>query len=110
MTEVDERPRLFELDDVSESLSWRIPKHIRCSIEQYVWHGTPTDGFLRAVLLNDLMGAIARADETSLRGLRVICQYVYNAVPSVLHGSDEAVRTHIERGLANPIPPNEGAA
>lgn len=94
----DEGRRLLELDDVPETLAATLPPRIRKAIDQFVWHGIPTGGFLRAVLSNDLMGAISQADPNSLSSIGLICQYVYNAVPSVCHGSREAVKSHIERG------------
>lgn len=97
MTDKEEQ-RLFELDDVLETLAASLPPRIRDSIDLFVWHGVPTGGFVRAVLSNDLMGAIRRADSDSLQSLGLICLYVYNAVPSVCCGSSEAVNSHLERG------------
>ena len=93
------RKRLFELDDFPATLAACLPPRIREAIDQFVWHGTPTGGFVRAVLSNDLMGAVVRADPDSLSSIGLICQYVYNAVPSGCHGSSEAVNAHIARGL-----------
>ena len=86
---------LYELDDVSDELVAAVPPRIREGIDNFVWFGKPTGGFLRAVLTNDLMEAIGRADEESLAAIRPICQYVYNAVPSVCHGSPEAVNRQL---------------
>lgn len=93
-----EKERLFELDDVPETLAASLPPKIREAIDSYVWYGTPPGGFVRAVLLNDLMNAVGRADADSLGCIGLICQYVYNAVPSVCCGSREVVDSHIERG------------
>lgn len=65
------------------------------SIRRYVDHGIPTGGFLRAVLANDLMEAVGRADESSLMNLLAICQYVYNDIPASVHGSYARVDAHL---------------
>jgi hypothetical protein len=49
----------------------------------------PTGDFLRAVLSNELMEAVGRADETNLATLASICSYVYCELPGRCHGSPE---------------------
>lgn len=73
----------MELSEAIDSLRW------------YADHGRPTGGFLRSVLANDLMQAVARGDESSLVNLPAICRYIYNELPSNVHGSYEAVDQHI---------------
>ena len=90
--------RLLELDTVDESLASQVPERIMESIEQFVWYGRPTGGFLGAVFCNDLFGAIGRADHESLASIGTICKYIYNAVPSVCYGKESKVAAHIERG------------
>jgi len=81
------------------------------SIRRYVDLGIPTGGFLRAVLANDLMEAVGRADESSLLHLADICRFVYNDIPSNVHGSYARVDAHIaakyadrEKGVAHADP------
>ncbi len=93
-----ENQRLFELDDFPATLAASLPPKIRKSIENFVWYGIPPGGFVHAVLSNDLLDAVFRADANSSAAIGVICLYVHNAVPSVCHGSREAVAAHIERG------------
>jgi len=93
-----EEKRLYELDHVSSELRESVPPHIRESIDNYVWHGRPTGGFVAAVLRHDLMDAVGRADQESIEALQGICQYVYNAVPSICCGSRQAVADHIRLG------------
>ena len=96
-----DKQRLFELNDISEKLIASLPPRIRESIDQYVWYGVPTGGFVLAVLSNDLMGALDAlrwVDIDSLSVLGLVCQYVYSAVPNSCHGSREAVESHLERG------------
>jgi len=94
-----EQRKIAELDSsVSQSLVDAVPVRLREGIDRFVEYGMPTGGFLRAVLTNDLFGAIARADDQSLANIRHICQYVYNAAPSNCWGSKEAFDAHIKRG------------
>lgn len=89
---------IYELDIVIETVAAQIPKRLVESINRYVWHGVPTGDFLRAVLSNDLMNAVARADYDSLASICAICTYIHNAVPGCLVGSDDAYRDQIKRG------------
>ena len=71
------------------------------SLRAYADQGRPTGGFLQAVLSNDLMTAMASADESSRANLYDICRYVYNHLPMGCHGSPEIVTawiaSHVER-------------
>jgi hypothetical protein len=51
------------------------------SIDRFVQYGIPPGHFLQAVLSNDLMEAMGRADSENRRDLFEICQYVYNELP-----------------------------
>lgn len=66
------------------------------SIDLYVMHGIPTGSFLEAVLCNDLMEAMGRADMGNRMTLFEICDYVYNETPSACHGSQEKVRAWLK--------------
>lgn len=66
------------------------------SIDRYVERGFECGGFLTCVLENDLMGAMGRADDSSRVNLYAICNYVYNDIPSNVHGSPERVRKHLQ--------------
>ena len=78
-----------------------IPEYTTDSLKRYVEQGIPTGDFLRAVLSNDLMEAMGRADENNRAALWDICCYVYNEMPSTSHGSpqrvDEWIRKHQEK-------------
>ena len=62
------------------------------ALERYAGHHIETGGFLRAVLENNLMEAVARADDNNIKVLREICQYVHMGLPSECHGSPEKVK------------------
>ena len=61
------------------------------ALDRYVQDHIPTGGFLRAVLANDLMQALGRADCENRRDIYEICSYIYNEIPSSCHGSYEKV-------------------
>lgn len=62
------------------------------SLERYTEHGTPTGGFLRAVLENNLHDAISMADDDNRADIIEICRYVYTSLPYSSHGNPERVR------------------
>ena len=66
-----------------------IPPTILSALRRYADDHMPTGGFLRAVLSNDLMEAVGRADVESLAALHSIAGYVYNEMPGNCHGSRE---------------------
>ena len=65
---------------------------IKDGIERYVEFGVPTGSFLQAVLENDLMEAMGRADDDNRNDIFEICSYIYNETPSACHGSPEKVK------------------
>ena len=66
-------------------------KRIKDGLDRYEKQHTQTGSFLRAVLENDLMKAVDRADFDSYRDLYEICNYISNELPSTCHGSPEIV-------------------
>jgi hypothetical protein len=57
------------------------------SIDNFVEHGLRPGDFLMAVLSNDLMEAIYRADAQNQEDLIEICRYVYNEIPGNCWGN-----------------------
>jgi hypothetical protein len=68
-----------------------IPQHTKESLDRYVEHRIPTGGFLRAVLTNDLFGAVSRADQYNVVAIPDIVKYIYNQLPAGCWGSEEIV-------------------
>jgi len=89
--------RLYELEPVSPSVIAAIPPRVLAAINNYVWYAQPTGDFVSAVLSNDLLRAVGRADERSLNAIKAICVYIHNAVPSVCYGNKEAVLNHLRK-------------
>ena len=70
------------------------------SLERYAKHHIPTGDFLRAVLENDLMEAIGRADDINKYRLHAICNYMYNQMPISCWGSKETVKDWLAKRKA----------
>lgn len=68
-----------------------IEPRFKKAIDRYVENGIPTGGFLKAVLENDLSGAITRADPKGLENLPHIVCYVYNEIPGSTWGTPNRV-------------------
>jgi len=69
---------------------------IKEALDRYVQHRIPPGGFLRAVLENDLMGAMGRADVINRENIFKICKYIYNELPGDTHGSPKIVKDYLE--------------
>lgn len=84
-----------EIDRIAEALRLQTEDDrmfdVVCSLGRYVSHGILPGSFLQAVLANDLLDAIGRADDWSLAHLKDIAQHVYNRLPADCHGSRLAV-------------------
>lgn len=64
---------------------------IKATLNRYVKDKIPTGGFLEAVLSNDLVGAVSRADSDNLQRIPEIVKYIYNNLPSGCWGDSETV-------------------
>jgi len=78
--------------DITKTIPEKIPQRILESLGAYVNERRPTGGFLRAILENNLMEAMGRADEDNRQCLFHIVSYIYNELPMDCWGSPEKVR------------------
>ena len=78
--------------------SKRIPVGLHDGLILWVSNGTPPGDFLWAVLVNDLMGAFARADDDSKRAMGDLVMWLYNNSPAGCFGSVEKVRRWADHG------------
>lgn len=78
-------------------------KDTKYGIDNYVEHGVPTGSFLRAVLENNLMEAMGRADLDNRACLFTICDYIYNNTPSDCHGSPQKVKDWLAQLRFHPL-------
>ena len=80
-----------------------LPEHMRDGMRLYIERGIAPGSFLRAVLSNDLMGAMGRADDVNLKALPAYGRFLYNEAPSLCFGSPEKVADWIKRGGMNAV-------
>jgi len=76
-------------------ISHPIPPRIKIAIDRYVKYGIQPGGFVMAVLSNNLVGAVRRADDTSLKALPNIVHYVNDKIPHNAWGSLKIVEAWI---------------
>ena len=65
---------------------------MQTSLDRYRDDHVELGGFLTAVLQNDLLDAVSRADRLSLLGIKAIVQYCHWELPSGSWGSSAAVK------------------
>jgi hypothetical protein len=102
---IEDDVRLFE----HEAAAAGVPVHLVGGFARYVFQGLPPGHFLTAVLENDLMEAMSRADEKSRAGLFALCSFIYNHLPQTAWGSPERVETWI-RERRDALRAREGVA
>jgi len=66
-----------------------IPDHILESLEMYAEERRPVGDFLKAVLSNDLYGAVGRADPICMACLKKIVTYINCKLPGGCWGSPQ---------------------
>lgn len=71
--------------------TYQMPPAIAAGFHAYVEHRRKVGGFLTAVLTNNLVLAVNRADAESTECLAQIVQYMFNELPSDSWGSREIV-------------------
>jgi hypothetical protein len=77
----------------------KIKPEIIESLRRYADHHVPTGGFLRAVLSNDLLEAVIKADDDNRTALVDIVGYCYEEIPHDCWGSPERVRAWLATGI-----------
>lgn len=70
---------------------------IKSSLNRYAKERIPTGSFLMAVLKNNLVEAICRADDDNRKDILEIVQYVYNELPGNCWGSPEIVKKWLSK-------------
>jgi len=70
---------------------------VKESLELYVTKGIMPGSFLRAVLENDLFGALSRADSYNRATIFQITKYIYYELPREAWGSREKVKAYLEK-------------
>lgn len=79
------------------TFKYEIREEMKAALDRYAEQGVPLGGFLTALLANDLMGALGKADDGNQRDIAQLCMYVYNEMPGDCHGSYEIVDAWIDK-------------
>jgi len=79
---------ITDLPDHVPHLWLKVPAHLRDGLERYLVKGVLPDGFLRAVLSNNLVDAVLRADPVSLASLVDLVRYLRSCAPATAFGSE----------------------
>lgn len=72
-------------------------------LKAYSEKGLLPGGFLQAILENNLIEAVKRADSESLQNLVAITKWAWDQLPQSIWGSKEAVQKHINKHRGEPI-------
>ena len=75
---------------------WEISPEMLYSLEQYVKEHIPLGDFLTAVLENNFVEAVGRADSTNIENLPAYAAWLYNEAPLACWGSKDAVNRWLE--------------
>lgn len=80
----------------SKAIDAGVPPFTAEGLTRYVYERMAPGGFLRAVLENDLEGAIRRVDADNLAALPALCRVLHNEVPMGWYGTPGSVKAHLE--------------
>ena len=78
--------------------NFEIPEYMGAALERYVRSGVLPGHFLRAVIANDFVAAISRADDTNVQSLPAYVGWFHNEAPSGCWGSTEKLLAWCEHG------------
>mgnify|MGYP001602015536 FL=1 len=59
-----------------------LPHHMQDDARRYIDRGIPPGHFMTAILANDFLGAVGRADIENLHSLPQWAQWIYNEIPN----------------------------
>ena len=80
----------------------KVPIHLLEALVRWGKKECITGDFLGAVLSNDLMEAIGRADDDSMASLKYIAMFIYNELPRDCHGSKDIVSQWAKSAVRKP--------
>ena len=90
----------FEKGKVQSVIEYeQIPPQIMAALLRYKDSHLNTGSFLRAVISNDLISAVQKADSESLKSLPLIASWAYTELPADAWGSYEAFQKWVERKI-----------
>ena len=82
----------MDQEKIDKAIQMGVPEHTVGALERYINDRIPTGSFLNAVLCNDLVDAISKADEQNLRAIPEIVKFIYNNIPMNSWRTEEKVR------------------
>ena len=68
-----------------------LPEHMQEVARLYLEHRIPPGSFMTAVLENDFIGAVGKADQINIHFLKNWAQWVYSECPALAWGSPAKV-------------------
>lgn len=77
---------------------FEIPDYMAGQIVGYVERGEEPGDFIKAVIRNDLKGAVEHADSTNLVNIVAFVKYFYNRTPASCWGSQALLLGWIQSG------------
>jgi hypothetical protein len=80
----------------------KLPDHMRDGAQLYIEHRVPPGEFLTAVLENNFVDAVARADDVNSHNLITWAQWLYWECPRAAWGSPEKVAAWLS-GTVRPV-------
>lgn len=88
---------------VQKASACRVAPHLIAGLTRYISDGVRPGQFLVAVLKDNLMEAMGRADEEAAVNLKEICTFLYTHSPSGCSGSEKKVEAWIKKRGINGI-------
>lgn len=82
----------------AECVRYNIPDHMVAGLWRYILHGVEPGHFLCAVLANDLMAALRRADDINKHSLPAYGAFLVNVAPAACFGSKERFEDWLRMG------------
>jgi hypothetical protein len=82
-------------------LGYYVPQNTIDELRRYAFNGVPLGGFLEAVVSNDLVSAVSRADSYNQNNLPALVVYVYNELPAECWGSRETYEHWLDKFREN---------
>lgn len=78
----------------------KVPAVLQNQIKNYVKHGVPPGGFIKAVICNDLRGACMHGEAESVGAIAHIVAWFVNRAPALCWGSNVNYMTWCQMGDA----------
>jgi hypothetical protein len=82
---------------------YRIPTHTQTALIDYIERGIPVGGFLHAVLSNNLVDAVNKADAQNLPALKDIVSWIVAQAPQGSWGMEALVLRWIQEHPAKKV-------